>query len=311
VKAAFTILILLTCASSSFAQVAIPASGLSVAIQAKVVATTLVLDEPDSYCTASPVTPDGYMITALHCVRTCLTANSAGETGNNLYVGLQDLFVSTRSQATNVLCKDLSFPALGVRGVTVVATGPAISQFDATFLSAFGSLYLELKAHGFASRSNDYAILKINTPRALTCLPLSAVTVPAETAIWALGYPVPADPSKQKPILSASAGRIYSSALESRAYAAATALIDKSYIQSVYSEEGVLYSSASTQFGQSGGPVISADGTLVGVVSGFTTVTLKDNSEVHELVASTSSSILKSLPPALAATLIQKSAGCR
>ena len=310
-KESIALLILLAAASSSFAQSVLPSSGLSTALQAKATATTFILDQADSYCTVSPISNDGYMLTALHCVRSCLEAAKLSEAANNPFIGLQELFVSTHSKAVNTFCKDISIPALGIKGVTVVETGSALAQFDAHFVSGFPQLYQELKSRGFDRRANDYAILKVNPGRALACWPLAATAAPAATAVWALGYPLPEDITKQKPTLQASAGRIYGSALESRAYAAAPTPEDQAYLTAVYSEDGVLYSSASNQFGQSGGPVISADGSVVGVVSGFTNVTLKDNSEIHELVASSSASILKTMTPALAATLLQKSAACR
>lgn len=310
-KEAIALLILLAAASSSFAQTNLPASGLSATLQAKAIATTFILDQADSYCSVSPISKDGYMLTALHCVRSCLEAAKFSETGSNQFVGLQELFVSTHSKAVNTFCKDIGIPALGVKGVTVVETGSALSQFDEQFVSTFSTLYQELKSHGFDRRANDFAILKMNPPRPLVCWPLSSTTAPAGTGIWALGYPLPADIKKQKPVLLASAGHVYASATESLAYASTTALIAKTYLTALYSEGGVLYSNASNQFGQSGGPVIAADGTVVGVTSGFTTTTLKDNTDVHELVASTSASILSAMTPALAATLMQKSAACR
>jgi hypothetical protein len=310
-KESIALLILLAAASSSFAQSTLPASGLSAALQAKATATTFILDQADSYCTVSPISNDGYLITALHCVRSCLEAAKLSETGSDSFVGLQELFVSTHSKAVNTFCKDINIPALGIQGVTVLETGSALSQFDAQFVSTFPNLYKELKNRGFDRRANDYAILKVNPVRTLACWPLSKAAAPAAANIWALGYPLPADISKQKPVLKASAGRVYASALESRAYASAESPDEQAYLTALYSEAGVLYSNASNQFGQSGGPVIAADGSVVGVVSGFTTVTLKDNSEIHELVASSTESILKEITPALAATLLKKSAACR
>ena len=284
-------------------------SSLSAALQAKVQQTTFVLDQAESYCTVSPITKDGYMLTALHCVRSCLDQNGLSEVGSNAYLGLQELYVSTRSKNTNVVCKGLSIPALGAATVTVVETGSALSSFDATFTSTFPNLVNELKAQGFDQKGQDYAILKVQVSRPLTCWPLATtVPSPAQT-VWAVGYPVTGDP-KIKPVLSASAGTIYSSALESFAYRSAATSDQQNYLVSLYSNDGIVYSSAQNESGQSGGPVITADGSVVGVVSGYTD-TPSGRASVHELVAPNTAFILKNLSPALAADLATKSAACR
>lgn len=282
---------------TAHAQTALPQSSLSAAIQAKATQTVFILDQPTEYCTVSPLSNDGYMLTALHCVRDCLDAAGLSQSGTQPFIGLQELYVSKR--APNTLCRDISIPALGIKGVTVVETGSSLAQFDARFVNAFPALFNELRTHGMASRANDFAILKVAPPKPLACLKLKATAAPAGSAVWALGYPL-----SKTPVLSASAGQVYASAQDSVAYKAATTPADQVYMTSVYSDPAVLYSNASNQFGQSGGPVITADGSIVGVVSGFTVTAAKDGTETHELVAASSASILKSVSPALAAHLV-------
>ncbi len=287
-----------------------PSSGLSAALVAKAEQTTFVLDKAESYCTVSPISKDGYLLTALHCVRSCLEQNSLGESASNPYLGLNDLFVSTRRQNTNVLCKGIAIPQLGVSAVTVVETGVALASFDATLMSAFPNLFNELRLQGFDLRSNDYAILKIQTTKDLACWPLAALPPAPGQAVWALGYPLP-DDNKQKPVLSASPGRVYASALESRAYQMATSPAEQAFVVSQYSNPGIIFSNSQNQQGQSGGPVITADGSVVGVVSGYAATDSGPHTQVHELVAPNTATVLKSMSPALAALLLQKSAACR
>lgn len=313
-KSALAFFATLLTASIAIAQaqtlpVPLAASGLSATLQAKVQQTTFILDQADSYCSVSPITKDGYLLTALHCVRSCLEQNGLSEAGSNAYLGLHEIFVSTRSKNTNVVCSGLSIPALGIKGVTVVETGSALSTFDATFMSAFPNLFNELHAQGFDLRAQDYAILKIQTARDLVCWPLATQAPAAAQPVWALGYPLP-DDEKTKPVLSSSGGTIYASALESLAYRSATTSQQQAFVVSQYSNSGIVFSNAQNQPGQSGGPVITADGSVVGVVSGYAETPVASGS-VHELVAPNTAFILKSLSPALAQTLVQKSAACR
>ncbi len=301
-----TLIALLLATTPAFAQVALPKSELAPQVQQKLTTTALVLDEPDSYCTVTPITNDGYMLTALHCLRTCLSEIGAGESASSPSIGLFDIFVSKISRSGGIACPNLSVPALGIKGVTVVATGSALTQYDSNFMFNYTTYYNELKTAGFATLRNDFAILKVSPRAPLKCLPLAPNGAAAGATVYAVGYPLP-DNEKVKPTLQVSGGRVYAGAQDSKMFAAANEK-ERTYLSALYSEPGVLYSSAFTQFGQSGGPVITADGSIVGVVSGYTAT---GKPEVHELVAVSSTSFLSALPAPLAQELVRKSASCR
>jgi len=225
---------------------------------------------------------------------------------------LYDLFTSTRSKtmgARGIACPNLSIPALGVKSVTIVETGAALASFDAGFMAAYPDLFHELQVAGFDLRANDYAILKIQTAHDLPCWPLADHAPVSGSQVWALGYPLPGDQT-QNPVLSASPGRVYASALESLAYRSAASADEQTFIVSQFSNAGIVFSNAQNEPGQSGGPVIASDGTLVGVVSGYAP-TATGQTVTHELVAPNTNFILRSLTPALATALLQKSAACR
>jgi hypothetical protein len=78
-----------------------------------------------------------------------------------------------------------------------------------------------------------------------------------------------------------------------------------------YGGTGVLYSDAENDFGQSGGPVIAQDGSVIGVTSGFTHANGPNQSDIHELVATSVLTLLQALPADLSAALRQKNASCR
>jgi V8-like Glu-specific endopeptidase len=236
--------------------------------------TAMMLDrKTGTYCTVFPVSEDGYLLTAVHCLKRCL---EDAESDPHAKPGA----------ATSIVCKDQTIPALNVSEVQVVAQGSTTEE----------------------SRFGDYAVLKVEAKKSLRCLKLAEKSVASGKTIWAMGFPTP-KAKGQIPTLDASAGQLYTRAEESRFYKAQKTDRDRKNVAQLYSEPGVLYSNAHHMPGQSGGPVVSEDATVIGVVSGFT-VTRSGKKEIHELVASSTEKILKSLPPSLSTLLVQKSTAC-
>jgi hypothetical protein len=255
-----------------------------------------------SYCTAFAITPDGKMMTALHCLRNCLVTRGLAEQASNIALGLNDLMVVQNQTPVNLICTNLSIPTLGVAQVQVLATGSALSIFDAKFLNQFSGLYAELKANGWASKSNDYAVIQVaaNT----SCLRLSAQAAAAGDSLTAIGYPLPAQ-NNATPVLTKTPGRVYGSADESAYYRAQKTQDERTLVKAVYGEPGVIYSSAATQLGQSGGPVLGRDNKVVGIVSGFTTT-----GNTRELTASSMAKVLANIPQGLARQIQATNARC-
>ncbi len=290
---------------SAEAQVSLPKTGLRADVQKKLEATTLILNAPSSWCTVSPVTPDGYLLTALHCVRDCLIKAGAAEEGAVPNFGLQDLLLVKNPARMNVVCADQSVPALGAKSVTVVATGRALSSFSAEFFESFSGLHQELQARGLSSRGNDFALLKIETKKSLACLPLQLSQPAAGSKIFGVGFPKPQQQT-QSLTLQASPGLRYASASQSQFYQASPKS-ERAYVESLYNDSSVIYSNAVSQFGQSGGPIVNEGGELVGVISGYSILPTKNRGEIHELVGVAASSLATQLPPAV----VQASTLCR
>lgn len=290
---------------SAEAQMSLPKAGLRADVQKKLEATTLVLNAPASWCTVSPITPDGYLLTALHCVRDCLIKAGAAEEGAVPNFGLQDLFLVKNPTRVNVVCADQSVPALGAKSVTVVATGRALSSFSAEFFGSFSGLHQELQERGLSSRGNDFALLKIDTKKPLPCLSLQLSPMVAGSKIFGIGFPKPQQQT-QSLTLQASPGLRYASASQSQFYQASPQS-ERAYVESLYNDTAVIYSNAVSQFGQSGGPVVNEAGELVGVISGYSIVPRKNRGEIHELVGAAASAFSTQLPPAV----IQASTLCR
>lgn len=249
-----------------------------------------------SFCSASAVTADGYLLTALHCVRSCLLEAGAAEEAANVYLGLDDLFVVKNPTDVNVVCTSHSIPALGAKSVRVVATGQALTLYSANFMSDNSGLFNELKGKGWTAKSQDFAILKIDAPPGLRCLRVSDAALNAGETLFSVGYPVA--PEGQPVVLKASEGVRYARGSDSVAFKSHKTKLDRTWVTEQFESADLLFSNASNTYGQSGGPVVDTQGRIRGVTSGFATPLGSD--DVHELVAPTWSAIQRGLGEELA-----------
>lgn len=266
--------------------------------------------EPMSYCTAFPVSPDGYVLTALHCVRSCLVEHGAVEEASNEYLGIKDLVVVKNPGQTGVTCENFTIPGLGVqRNVKVLATGSSLLLYDSGFLADSFGLFRQLADRGRDRKANDYALLKIETSKSLDCLRLSPKRPVGGQEVWSVGFPV-SSVKGAPPVLSASRGQRFSHVEDSVTYQSQPTDADRAWIRRQFGAPGLIFASAMNNFGQSGGPIVDAHGDVVGITSGFSVPVGKNLNNIHELTGPNTASVLVGLPRELARDLLRKNAAC-
>lgn len=310
----FVFAVLATASAANARPQPIREAGLSEAVVGRIEQTALKLqlapEDPRSYCTAFPVSPDGYLLTALHCVRHCLKEAGALDEASNEFFGLKDLFVVNRPWNTDVNCAKFSIPATGIEGVVkVVATGSALMIYESQLLADHTGLFRQLSDRGWDRKANDFALLKVEPRNPLACLPLNSKSLGVGQEIWAVGYPTPAEPAGS-PVLNASRGRLFPRVEESLTYQSKETESERQWIRTQFGAPSLIFSNAWNEFGQSGGPIINASGEVVGVISGFASPVAGKNKGVHELAGAQATSILRSLPRDLARELMTKNSAC-
>jgi len=319
-KAFKSVLFSMVMASSAMAADLMPQSirssglGLTPEVVSRIEQTVLKMqmDEnvTNAFCSVFPVTPDGYMLTALHCVRGCLAELGKVDQASNAYLGLTDLTVVHRPESVNSVCPKFSIGALGIKGnVKVVATGSALTLYDSSFLMSSSGLFEELRSRGWEQKANDFALLKIETETSLRCLRLNPTRVSNGMDLYSVGYPV-SNKKDGEPLLSASRGQMFAGVEQSETFKSQTNEDARQMVRMQYGAKNLIFSNAWNTYGQSGGPIIARDGSVIGITSGFATPTGGNPKNVHELVGSTIANVLKSLPKETARMIYQKNSGC-
>jgi hypothetical protein len=267
-------------------------------------------EDASSYCTVFPVTSDGYMLTALHCVRACLVELGKVDEAGNGYLGLKDLVVVHNPENTNAVCAKFQIPALSITGnIKVVATGSALTLYSRQLFHDNSGFMQQLRDRGWDRRSNDFALLKIEVNAPLSCLRMNPGRLIGGQEAWSVGYPIKAKPSDE-PELSASRGRLFSRPEDSQTYQGQPTHEDREWIRAQLGAANLIFSNAANTFGQSGGPIVDANGAVIGITSGFASPPESKENAVHELVGTNIANVLRSFPRELSNELIKGNSSC-
>lgn len=247
-------------------------------------ATVRLVADDGSYCSATVLSPDGYVLTALHCVERCLLEHRLLERFSNRYIETLS-FRTLRQPAPDTVCKGFSVPDADRDRVELVHIGPGVVNFvDYHPIHRIASSEFSR----LTQLRGDFAILKASSQKteisaSLPCAQIDAApqsTLPG-SALFALGFPLPkrstklltgrapATGGKTPHPLQLLEGRVTQSLGEN------PVIRDSHFSQSVFRrvEEfhrgpGVRLAHLDIYPGMSGGPVVSDAGKLVGTVSG-------------------------------------------
>lgn len=289
-------------------------------------ATVRLVGDDGSHCSASVISPEGHLLTALHCVERCLMQHDLLERFKSPYI--ETLSFRTKAQpAAGAVCKGFRLPESRRMRVELVHLGPGVVNFvDYHPISRIPEAEFErlIRLRG------DFAILKAapDQPNAsakpLPCAQAEITPLPenAGSALYALGFPL----AKRSTKLSAGT-RVASRGPAARG-ADLAQLIEGHIAQSLsgnpvirdsgFSEgvfrrveafhqgPGVRLAHLDIYPGMSGGPVVNHLGRVVGAVSGVVDETRIDaefvpNNGVYTPLSFIYAELQKAQGPVLAA----------
>jgi hypothetical protein len=219
------------------------------------------IDDGTWTCSASVISPDGYVLTALHCMDECLKRN-------HLYEKIPDSIYSgnfrSKKAAPNVLCKGHRIPELGTGDLRLVEVGNG-------YVVQSPEQLLELTSAEAGKRragKTDWAILKAELPQPAPCVPISRKALTAGQPVWVLGFPSRTSrpggrnsDGKHEHVTYGAVSADYSGNDWVGQWSAAEREIFWWWHQSPYE----FVSSADSFWGNSGGMVIDSEGKQVGV----------------------------------------------
>jgi hypothetical protein len=276
----------------------------------------LVLNESGlQKCTAFRVTPDGYYLTALHCLSDCLVDAKLAEQSSSPALGLSNLLVVKSPGSLNAVCPRIKLDNQDTP-IEIVATGAALSSYDGRFISDDPTYFSALQQAKWSDQGNDFALIKVISQQSLPCLKLGQTAQPFPLIatkmggefIRAIGFPGGTSS------LSTVRGQVYLSPTDSQSYRNTQAPEDKAWIVSMASGDDVLFANTTISPGQSGGPVLAeSDGSVIGVVSGLVYANAELATTQNDMIATRlfgANGAFSKLPQKLTQMILEKNHSC-
>lgn len=226
------------------------------------------------WCTATFVSPRGYALTALHCLRQTglLTSeNLPGPPGNPVWVRRR--LTPRQLLEQQIVLSTISLPLLGVQGAKLIFLGkgysPRLPNIDADLNAATGLLGTAEDLRLTREFSEDFAVLKfeINSEHSQPLCLRSTHAPQIGQVLWALGYPlltagqIPEQPYATSGVELPSMSAI--PAIQDRHFTDPTL----SNINRYYLPMGIHLAELPGAPGMSGSPIVNRMGSLTGIMT--------------------------------------------
>ena len=216
-----------------------------------------------SNCSGAYISPDGYFLTAYHCLLSALKLESRYR---KQLADKAEVFVAPPKEIIGKSYYDF-FTGFSA---TVAAVGKGFGQFDERIVHAYEPSVLEdiKKVIG-----TDWAILKVNAIENHACLAAADATPVEDDYAWAIGYPAPTQRNRgeitdnQKKLVSF--GRVAFSAEKTEFYQTLQPLNRQLVLQfwrDLVDRSEYFIVDSDSQGGNSGSAVINGHSELIGIL---------------------------------------------
>jgi V8-like Glu-specific endopeptidase len=243
----------------------------------RAVQASIRLFDSGSECSGSVISPDGYVITALHCVQQCISDQKLGAElefptfEGRIFSAIAKPLANNRCEGAQITVEDGSQNSKTYQAIRLVALGRGFTEFnDLKVMSASSA---EVKK--IAESDLDYVVLKIedlNRDR-LGCIPTAKKADAVGSRVWSIGFPG-ANSGRAGGLSSdgrselVSYGRRLQDVSQNEFFRASNLTPEhRARLMAMYLSPGLLVSNMDIYSGESGSMVLNSQGQLQGVTT--------------------------------------------